>query len=71
MARDGSGNFPVMDDPNLDGQKFDETKIGGLVNTSAPSTPHGAGGDYGLVPPSPFERRVERIFAGPDSRVNG
>jgi uncharacterized protein len=60
------GKFPVMDDPKLDGPKYDERPASDLANSSPTSLPHRAGGDYGLVPLSPFATRVEKIFTGPD-----
>ncbi len=59
-----------MDDPKMDDPQYDEPKDSKLDNrdraSAVPSIVSGAGTDYGLLTPSPFEARVQKIFIGPD-----
>jgi membrane protease YdiL (CAAX protease family) len=53
------------DDPNSDESRDSELASAGPAS-AAPSNIPGAVADYGLVEPSPFEARVQKIFIGPD-----
>jgi membrane protease YdiL (CAAX protease family) len=56
---------PKMDDPKDDGSKDSELDSTGPA-TAPPSVVPNAGTEFGLVTPSPFEARVQKIFMAPD-----